>query len=152
MLDTATFRYPQCRPPALLRSRNCTLALLFRTGGEQKLPTSISRMSLAALLKRFWRFNCRARAVDHPLYESNRGLWRWVTGGCGHPVSFGRVNRRFPGIGKPWPPPFLIRADSEALIEFHLVHVCFTSVAWCFQPIPPAGATLEILSQAGANR
>jgi hypothetical protein len=29
----------------------------------------------------------RARAIDHLLYESNSGFWRWVTGGRGNPVS-----------------------------------------------------------------
>jgi hypothetical protein len=67
----------------------------------------------------------RTRAIDHQLYEINSGFWRWVTGGRANPVSIDRVNPRFPGLGKPLPSPFLMRADSETLIEYDLVHSCF---------------------------
>jgi len=93
------------------------------------------RESWAALLNRFWRFNCRARAIDHLLYESNSGFWRWVTEGRGNVLSIGV--KRLLGLGQPLPPPFLIRADSEAPIEFELVQSCFLLVAWRFQLTPP---------------
>jgi hypothetical protein len=93
------------------------------------------RVSWAALLNRFSRFNCRARTIDHLLYERNSGFWRLVTGGRGNVLSIGV--KRFLSLGQPLPPPFLIRADSEVLIEFELVHFCFLLVAWRFQLTPP---------------
>jgi hypothetical protein len=77
-----------------------------------------------ALLNRFWRFNCRARAIDHLLYESNGGFWCWVTEGRGNVLSSGV--KRLLGLGQPLPRPVLIRADSEVLIEFDSFHFCFS--------------------------
>jgi hypothetical protein len=62
---------------------------------------------LGALLNRFWRFNCRARAIDHPLYESNGGFWRWVTEWRGNVLRMGV--KRLLGLGQPLPRPVLIR-------------------------------------------
>jgi len=85
------------------------------------------RESWAALLNHFWRFNYRARAIDHLLYEINSGFWRWVTEGRGNVLRLGV--KRLLGLGKPLPPSFLIRADSKALIECDLVHFCYLARA-----------------------
>jgi hypothetical protein len=80
-------------------------------------PGGDRRQGLWGLPRRTW-------AIDHLLYEINSGFWRWVTG---NPVSIDGVNPRFPGLGKLLPSPFLMRADSETLIEHYLAHSCFPS-------------------------
>jgi hypothetical protein len=73
-------------------------------------PMSISRMSRAGDRRRsLWGLSRRARAIDHLLYESNGGLWRWVTGGRGNVLSIGVVviastrppPNRLLGLGQP---------------------------------------------------
>jgi len=56
-----------------------------------------------------WGLSRRTRAIDHLLYESNSGFWRWVTGGCGNVLSIGVVviastrppPKRLLGLGQP---------------------------------------------------
>jgi hypothetical protein len=67
----------------------------------------------------------RARAIDHLLYEINSGFW--PEGVAIQSASL--FNHRFPGLGQPSPRPFLIGADTEALIEFDLVHFCYLATA-----------------------
>ena len=106
---------------------------------------------LGALLNRFWRFNCRARAIDHPLYESNGGFWRWVTEWRGNVLRMGV--KRLLGLGQPLPRPVLIRTDSELLIEFDSFHFCFSASRWLpsvsNNPATPRGtlALLEALTR-----
>jgi len=75
----------------------------------------------------------RTRAIDDLLYEIDRGFWRWVTGGRGDILSVGVVvigsarppPKRLLGLGQPKSRPFLIGPDSQAFIEYHLVHFGF---------------------------
>jgi hypothetical protein len=53
-------------------------ALLFLFRG--RAGPAIRRQSL-------WGLSRRTLAIDHLLYESNSGFWRWVTGGCGNVLS-----------------------------------------------------------------
>jgi len=56
-----------------------------------------------------WGLSRRARAIDHLLYESNGGLWGWVTGGRGNVLSIDVVvivsirppPNRLIGLGQP---------------------------------------------------
>jgi len=88
------------------RAKDATISLaladLNRAARPPPIEFSEARMQMrrAALLNRFWRFNCGARAIDHLLYESNGGFWRWVTGGRGNVLSIGVVV-----IASTWPPP-----------------------------------------------
>jgi len=71
----------------------------------------ISRTSLGELCRRspLWGLSRRTRAIDHLLYESNSGFWRWVSGGCGNVLSIGVVviastrppQNRLLGLGQP---------------------------------------------------
>ena len=63
--------------------------------------------------------------VNHLLYGGNSGFWRWVTGGRGNPVGIGE----FPGLGQPLSRPIVIRANSEALVEFKFFHFSFSLAA-----------------------
>ena len=57
--------------------RRRKVAQVDRCAGQwEDLGEIRKRVSWAALLNRFWRFNCRARAIDHLLYERNSGFWR----------------------------------------------------------------------------
>jgi hypothetical protein len=75
-----------------------------------------------ALLNRFWPVNCRARAIDHLLYQINSGLWRWVTERRGNVLRSGV--KWLLGLGQPLPRPVLICADSKVLVEFDSLHFC----------------------------
>jgi len=62
-----------------------------------------------------------APAIDELLYEINSSFWRWVRKRRGNVLRIG-VERPL-GLGQPLSRPVLIRADSEVLIECHLLHL-----------------------------
>src|SRR2546430_2887306 len=83
-------------PPAASRrpgpSRSKRRASLFATTTDRSSPTSTSRTSPAGDRRQsLWALSRRTRAIDHLLYESNSGFWRWVTGGGGNVLSIGAV-------------------------------------------------------------
>ena len=87
-------------PPAsscAITAGRCSLMFISRTrlGGDR--------------WQSLWGLSRRTRAIDHLLYESNSGFWRWVTGGCGNVLSISVVviastrppPKRLLGLGQP---------------------------------------------------
>src|SRR6266567_3623843 len=98
-------RFP---PPGPLR--NWTLLRCSRPQRtEARLRLLRGRAQPAIRRQSLWGLSRRTRAIDHLLYESNSGFWRWVTGGCGNVLSIGVVviastrppPKRLLGLGQP---------------------------------------------------